>query len=171
VTEPEERMGNLHHDIDENMPLQRRIWRLERIGWGTLILFVAGIFIGLFGKGPLSYARISAHSNTLQMRYFRFARVNSIEKLIFDIKVTNQNKPSIIIEDQYFKNNQIVQIMPEPDKVIELSGYYQFQFNSEGHDSLFKAEFMIIPLRPGSQSAEIGTDKKALFRFTQFVYP
>jgi hypothetical protein len=163
--------NSLDHDIDENMPLQRRIWRLERVGWVVLILFVTSIFIGLFGDGPLSQATMNSPDKKMELKYSRYARVNSLEKLIFKLKTEGRDKPVILIEAMYFKKNQLTHIMPAPESEIENAGYMEFHFNSSTSDSIFTAIFSVTPLKPGSQCARVGADKNPLSGFSQFIYP
>lgn len=52
--EPIRRVGEL--EIEEDLDFQRRMWRLQQIGWALLVLVVVAALLGLFGKGPLSRA-------------------------------------------------------------------------------------------------------------------
>lgn len=37
--------------VEEDMPLQLRVWRIERAGWYALLLLVMLALLGLFSKG------------------------------------------------------------------------------------------------------------------------
>lgn len=53
MTEEEEFMSRAD-PVEEDLRLQRRVWRFERIGWVTLLIIVGLTLAGLFSKGPLS---------------------------------------------------------------------------------------------------------------------
>lgn len=49
--------------VEENMALQVRGWKIERLGWYGLLLIMALALAGLFSKGPLSHVQAGgAHS-------------------------------------------------------------------------------------------------------------
>lgn len=52
----EEELDSRRYPIAEDMALQCRIWRFERIGWWGLGLVVLLALLGLFSRGPLSRA-------------------------------------------------------------------------------------------------------------------
>lgn len=45
-------LHNRHYPVEEDMALQRRVWRFERIGWYALLLLIGLSLAGLFSKGP-----------------------------------------------------------------------------------------------------------------------
>ena len=53
--------------VEEDMPLQLRVWRIERAGWYALLLLVMLALLGLFSKGPLSDATVTGSLGHLQV--------------------------------------------------------------------------------------------------------
>ena len=58
MTEDEQR--SRHQPVEENMAMQQRVWRFERVGWYVLSLVMLLALAGLFGRGPLSQGQASS---------------------------------------------------------------------------------------------------------------
>jgi len=43
--------------IQEEMPLQERTWRFQRVGWAAMGLLLLSDLAGLFANGPLSWGK------------------------------------------------------------------------------------------------------------------
>lgn len=67
------------HDLQiaEDMDLQRRTWRFERIGWVALTLVLVASLLGLFGPGLLGPATAATPRGALKVDYPRFARMQT----------------------------------------------------------------------------------------------
>lgn len=64
--------------IEEEMPFQRRAWRVERIGWAVMALFVLAALLGATGRGgPLAQAEATTPDGALRIRYERIQRFNA----------------------------------------------------------------------------------------------
>ncbi|MEN5223510.1 MULTISPECIES: hypothetical protein [Pseudomonas] len=49
----EDELASRHYPVEEDMRMQQRVWRFERVGWYALVLVVLLGLAGLFGNGPL----------------------------------------------------------------------------------------------------------------------
>jgi len=64
--------------IEECHPIQRRVWRVQRIGWLGMALFVLAALLGLMGRGgPLAEAETTTPDGALRIRYERMQRLGS----------------------------------------------------------------------------------------------
>jgi hypothetical protein len=70
------------HPIEEDMRLQRHVWRFERIGWVVLLVVIALTLGGLFSKGPLSSVEVSTPDGNLSVKYERFNRNGAGDDMI-----------------------------------------------------------------------------------------
>ena len=43
--------------IEEDLPLQERTWRFQRVGWAIMGLLLLSALAGLFANGPLSWGK------------------------------------------------------------------------------------------------------------------
>lgn len=96
--------------VEENMALQIRIWRMERLGWYGLLLLVALALAGLFSKGPLSHVQVGGAQDALQVEYQRFARNGAHSPL----KVSLQSVSQLHIGGELLEGFSIESIQPVP---------------------------------------------------------
>ncbi|HSC82386.1 MAG TPA: hypothetical protein VLC30_02110 [Pseudomonas sp.] len=72
--------------VNEDMPLQRRVWCFERLGWYVLLLLIILALLGLFSDGPLSHRQVSSPDGRLRLEYERFGRNGSSEQMVLHLK-------------------------------------------------------------------------------------
>jgi len=62
-------------ELDEDMRATRRAWRVQRIGWVLLALFLLAGLLGLLGgNGPLQQASVASADGRVLVTYPRFDR-------------------------------------------------------------------------------------------------
>jgi hypothetical protein len=66
--------------FESELAFHQREWRLQRIGWGLLALFLLLALGGLFGDGPLSHSRDASAAGSVE--YERFVRDGLATELI-----------------------------------------------------------------------------------------
>ena len=59
-------------DLADDISLQEKTWRVQRVGWAVMALLVAAGLAGVFARGPLS--RAEAQGQGLRLEYERFER-------------------------------------------------------------------------------------------------
>jgi hypothetical protein len=59
-------------EIRQHKRFQQREWRLERVGWGLIAVFVLAGLLGLVGPGPLSTATARSDGGLVEVQYQRF---------------------------------------------------------------------------------------------------
>lgn len=59
-------------EIRQHKQTQQREWRLERVGWTLIALFVLAGLLGLLGPGPLSWATTRSDGGLVEVEYQRF---------------------------------------------------------------------------------------------------
>lgn len=64
------KVGDL--EISQDLKVEQRQWRVERVSRVVLVLLVVAALLGLFGPGPLSWSR--AEDGALSTEYQRFGR-------------------------------------------------------------------------------------------------
>lgn len=156
--------------IRENMALQRRTWRFERVGWLALIMLVALALGGLFSKGPLSQVTRSSADGRLQVEYQRFSRNGAQESLI----VTSHGAPGemrwLVLGSGLLKGYSIEFQTPEPgpsrsqgqDLLIPMQG------DEQGVATLY------LTLRSdgvGLYRGSLGLRGQPALSLSKFIYP
>lgn len=99
--------------VEEDMPLQLRVWRIERAGWYALLLLVMLALLGLFSKGPLSDATVTGALCRLQVDYQRFARGGATSQLVLTLREAPPQS-QIFISSELLEGYSIESIHPAP---------------------------------------------------------
>jgi hypothetical protein len=100
--------------VREDMPLQLRAWRIERIGWCCLLAVVLLALGGVFGKGPLSSAKASSADGRLQVEYQRIARNGAHSQLLIEVQGAGERQVEIDLSGDLFDGVSIETIEPQP---------------------------------------------------------
>lgn len=67
--------------IREEMGFQRRMWMVQRLGWGLLALMLFAAFLGVFSQGPLSWTSTAGSGGGFSVHYERFYRSGAAASL------------------------------------------------------------------------------------------
>jgi hypothetical protein len=100
--------------VREDMPLQLRAWRVERVGWCCLLAVVLLALAGIFGKGPLSSAKASSADGRLQVEYQRVARNGAHSELLIEVQGAGERQVEIDLSGELFDGVSIETIEPQP---------------------------------------------------------
>jgi hypothetical protein len=154
--------------LGENLPFQRREWRVQRFAWWLLGAFVLAAALGLFGNGVLSHAEARSADGSLAIGYERFLRSGTAMRLV--VQVTASGAVELHVNRTYFENLKIDRITPEPETVAVGTDDVRLTFAAGapgGRIILFDAE----PLHMGRYQAAFGlTPGTAAVHFRQLVY-
>lgn len=164
---PIKRIGDL--EINQDLAAQRRMWLIQRVGWGTMAAILTGALVGLFGHGPLSRATEGLATEGFAVEYDRLARYRGPSELRIWIQPNHEGRASVWIPDRYLTDVGVQQIMPWPDAMIAASGGVRFEWVSESGRLL--VTWRVEPDRIGSLSAEFRSSGHAPLHLTQFIYP
>lgn len=85
----EHEMKDREHPVVEDIQLQRKVWRLQRVGWYVLLALVILTLLGLFSRGPLSSLVAISDSKDLTVEYERFHRSGGSNSMI----IRTQGRP------------------------------------------------------------------------------
>ena len=113
MSAPIVRIGDL--EINQDLRVQRQMWKIQRIGWALMASLVVLGLVGLFGHGPASRTSAGDRQGPLWVEYERFGRHQSSSELRVHIRATDTSKPiSIWIGPDYAAHVDIQQIIPAP---------------------------------------------------------
>lgn len=164
------RVGDL--DINQDLPFQRRTWRVQRIGWGVLAVVLTGAACGLFGNGPLSRSLADAPALHFRVEYERLNRYHSPQALRLHLKDGGAvDAPfTVWLSDDYATRVKIGQISPAPVEVHRSGGGLSYRFHidpSPGGQIIFHLEAEVV----GPLTGFIGFDSAHTVRIAQWIYP
>jgi hypothetical protein len=165
------RVGDL--EISQDMTMQRRVWTMQRIGWGGIALMLLAIMLGLTGRGPLSTATAGKTGSSLQLDYERFARHSAPAPLKIQLGagVARGGKARIWFSREYIESIAIDQISPEPESMKVLADRHLYEFEIPDPQRRATIMFHTKPRKVGSLSGQVGLQDQTPLSFQQFIYP
>jgi hypothetical protein len=154
-------------DLDAQLKFHEREWRIQRIGWALLAVFLVFALGGLFGNGPLSRTRVDGPEGRVE--YERFVRYGLSTDLIVTPTGTRQGGNRIEIDANYLEAFRIERITPEPASV-HLNGpriVYEFASSAPGAS----ISFHIRPQRLWRHTSVVTIDGEMRVAISQLTYP
>lgn len=114
-------------EFEDSPRFHEREWRVQRVGWAVLILFLLAGASGLLGKGPLAHETIALPNGTLELD--RFARRHAPTQWVINLLETPaQGSLELAITAQYISEFEITAITPEPERTELKNGELVFTF-------------------------------------------
>jgi hypothetical protein len=158
-------------EAEARLAFQRLEWRVQRIGWGALGLFLAAAAAGLFGDGPLSATQAGGPGDPLWIEYDRFVRRGAASRIRVHLApgAAAAGELRLRIERRYLDSVRIEQVTPQPQRV-ELGPdgcTYVFAAGAPGGSSV---TFDIEPFSAGRHAGAIALPDGASARVAQFAY-
>jgi hypothetical protein len=168
VSEPK-RVGAI--EIDQDLDHARSLWRVQRIGWLLMLLFVIGGVLGLFGKGPLAADQARAPGLTLD--YDRFTRHGAISAIRAEVgpEAIQGDSLQLWMTRGYIDAIELESIVPEPASVETRGDLVVFTFAAGERSQPTHVTFNVRPEGYGSEDARAGIEGGGSVSFRQFIYP
>lgn len=157
--------------LGQDLVWQSRMWVVERIGWGAMLIVLICASIGLFGHGPLSTAAVEQTS--LRAEYERFARYHAPMSLRLSLAPTvhRQGLLTVWLSNEYLSRVEVVGTQPEAKRTDLSSDGLRFIFSAEEESS---TGIIIFHLRPDMVGAIVGSlaiNDEQPITFQHFIYP
>lgn len=155
-------------DVDSDLVFHHREWRIQRIGWVLVALFLTLALVGLFGNGPLSHARAGNAAGSIE--YERFVRSGlSTELVVTPADGVASGVRRVAITANYLEAFRIEGITPEPTAVRMTGQLLVYEFASAASGA--SISFHIHPQRLGRHTAEVRIDAGTPLAIRQLTYP
>ena len=170
MTSPIHRIGDL--EINQDLNVQERMWTIQRVGWGIMLVVIFLGLVGLFGNGPISRTSAGNKAHGLWVEYERFARNQSQSTLLIHLPSTNgSGRASFWLNDTFLSGVEIQHMTPAPiaTTVMDHGVLYEISLVDKQEPAL-----IILPLihqRSGWLAGELRSPGAVPLRFTQLVYP
>ncbi len=157
-------------ELDEQPSRTERLWRIQRIGWVAMLLFVAGAILGLFGAGPLDHAYV--RRNGLEIAYSRFQRMTSEANLEVTVLRAPADMTRVWVDQNYIGQFEISSVTPQPESTASSSGQVRYAFRSKAGERLVVS----IRLRAsegtfGPVTGKLGVDDVGEAAWWQLIWP
>jgi hypothetical protein len=155
--------------LPEDMVLQCREWRAERIGWVVMALLVLAALLGVFSHGLLSDTTAASRDGALRVDYERFAHKTARTQFVITLTRAPQD-PRIRLSPSFLEFHDIEVLYPVPLRSSSGAAGLDLVFAPATTGDL-AVHIGARPKRFGvaSLSVEIGDQSRA--SFTQLIYP
>lgn len=170
MASPIHRIGDL--EINQDLNVQARMWRIQRVGWAIMLVIVLLALTGLFGRGPAGKTKAGDAGGPLWVEYERFERFQSSSVLrIHLLPVTSPGPRQVWISNRYLSGVEIHRILPDPMVTKMSDDGLLFEVGTAG-----KAEAGVLTLylqfqQMGALAGDVRSPGNAPVRIRQFVYP
>jgi hypothetical protein len=165
------RVGDL--EVNQDIKHEELTWRLQRIGWGLMLLLVVAALVGLLGPGPLSAAQAGKRGSPLWVEYNRFERYQSPVLLRVHVgpQAVQQGKIKLYISRQFIENIELERINPEPQSVELGVDTLAYSFDAPNLAASSTISFHFQPNTWGRLPLHIALQGGPRAEFSQFLYP
>ena len=158
-------------EVDQDLDFQRKDWIFERVGWIAMLLVIVAALLGLFGRGPLSDARLESSDGSLGVEYQRFERHGAPSELTLHVRraAATDSTITVSVGEEFLRAVQVTQIVPQPARQIYLGDRTIFELEIRNDSG--RVTFYTIPQAIGSRRLDVGVPGRAAIIVSQFVYP
>lgn len=166
----EDELISRHHPVEEDMPMQRRVWRFERVGWYTLVLIVLLALAGLFGNGPLSDAQAVSSDGRVRVEYQRLSRTGSTDNMRITVRGAPGKPVILLLGGTLLQEASIETLQPEP-QVSRSHGEALLLELGTSEDGVATLYLTLRSDYVGTLEGSVRAGPSSAVHFTTFLYP
>lgn len=156
--------------VREDMALQHKVWRFERVGWYVLVLLVILTLLGLFSRGPLSSRELQSADGTIGVEYEMFHRNGSTHPLILRLKGAPDAVLAIELGGDWLEGFDVQTVQPQPLRSAAAGQGVTLwvQADRQGQAIL---RLSLLGEGLGAYQSRIAMPSGAQVTFSQFIFP
>jgi hypothetical protein len=154
--------------VDTDQRFHQLEWRIQRIGWLCVFIFLGLAFAGLFGGGPLSHARSVGAAGSVD--YERFVRSgNSTDLVVTPAHSDPSGLHRVEITSDFLEAFRIERINPQPTATRMVGPHLVYEFAAAAPGA--SISFHVHPERLWRHTAEVRIDSGAPLTISLLTYP
>lgn len=115
-------------DLDEDRGWQDRLWKVQRVGWALMLLFLIAAILGATGSGGF-LATASAETGGATIHYPRIARWQAAADMIVELPPSQSGKVEFELSDRLIEAFGVETVSPTPSAVVATGGGHRFTFD------------------------------------------
>jgi hypothetical protein len=157
-------------DVEDTYALQHQEWRIQRLGWTLMAVFLLAGLIGLLGQGWSN--RASAESDALSVTFERVLRRHDGSTLTVIVDGRSAASPvELRFNKKFMAGITIDRVVPVPTEVPVPDGV-AFRFGSQLDDALMtRIDMSYEATEGGLRRGRIDIDGGDGVSFVQYVLP
>ncbi|MDR0209962.1 MAG: hypothetical protein LBJ33_12435 [Pseudomonas putida] len=168
MTDDEQR--SRHQPVEEDMAMQQRVWRFERLGWYLLSGVVLLALAGVFGRGPLSHAQASSADGRVLVQYARLSRSGVLESLQIRVRGPSNGQVQVLLDGDLFREASLETVQPQPLRSRSEGQGLKLQLGT-GTDGTATLYLSLRAETPGRLQGRVSLGPDSEARFSTFIYP
>ncbi|MDQ3188457.1 MAG: hypothetical protein M3Q28_06085 [Pseudomonadota bacterium] len=163
--------------LDDDPDFQRLQWRIERIGWATMVVIIGAALAGVFGGGGwLAQGEASDANSANSVRYARFPRYASPTTLEVNLAAASghyqaSGQVRLRVSDAYLGAMKVRTITPPPVSTALAERQQVFVFERSSLSGAATIRFELEPGSVGVQRGWVAVDDGGPVSFAHFIYP
>jgi hypothetical protein len=164
------RIGDL--EIDQDLKIQKRMWRIQRGGWIFLATVVLAAFFGFISPGLFSQVRTTDPSGLLTIQFDRYIhhQAPTLIKIEASPKAVREGRIGLWLSKELYEDVKVENVEPEPASVDLAMDRHYYNFTSRESTGPLVMTLRLEPDHPGWIKGKIGIDDTSV-EVNQFVYP
>ena len=166
----EDELISRRHPVQEDMSMQQRVWRFERVGWYVLVAMVLLALAGLFGNGPLSDAEVVSQDGRVRVEYQRLSRSGTTDSLFITVQGASGQPVEVQLEGSLLRDASIETLQPEPQRSMSHGQAMLFQLGTR-QDGMSTLYLTLRSEHVGTLEGSVRVGPHSAVRFSTFLYP
>ncbi|MGW7774019.1 hypothetical protein ACTWM0_13825 [Pseudomonas machongensis] len=167
---PEDEWASRRNPVQEDMSMQKRVWRFERVGWYVLVIIVLLALAGLFGNGPLSDAEVVSPDGRVKVEYQRLSRSGTTDNLYITVRGEPGQPVEIELEGSLLRAASIETMQPEPKRSMSHGPALLLQLGTH-KDGVATLYLTLRSDHVGTLEGVVRAGPRSAVHFSTFLYP
>lgn len=162
-----ERVGTL--EVHQDLDFQRREWRIQKLGWALMFLFLVAAVLGIFGTGPVSNATVGERDSAAWADYQRFGRRGAPLTLRVHVRPA-ATQFRVVLDRAYVETVRVQAVTPQPQSTQAAADHLIYIFEAAEPGQATAVTFDLQADQIGLTSGRVQAEGREL-GFVQFIYP
>ncbi|MCE5977593.1 hypothetical protein LVS58_11685 [Pseudomonas sp. JR33AA] len=158
------------YPIREDLPMQKRVWCFERVGWYVLVVIILLALAGLFGNGPLSDAESISQDGRLKVEYQRLSRSSTTDNLFITVQGIPGQPVRVELEGSLLREASIETLQPEPQLSMSHGPSLVWQLGTS-NDGMATLYLTLRSEHVGTLEGVVRAGPSSEVHFSTFLYP
>lgn len=159
--------------IETDLAYQRRVWRVQRIGWIAFVALLVAALLGVFGAGPLSTAVAGSKADGLWIEYERFERLLAPSTLIIhvDRRPGAGDPVQVMLGGDYVQAAQIESLTPPAASGGSTPDGAVLRFEAPAGEGAVQVVVHLKFSRPGLVRGRVAVAGRTPLEISHWVHP
>jgi hypothetical protein len=160
-------------EMDDDLPFQRRQWRVQRVARLLFALVPIAAVLGLFGDGPLSTTTRGQLSDPVTVSYERFARRHASTRLEFRLRrdSLSAGEARLAVSPSYLERVHLDAITPQPVRIESSTSRVLMVFAVAPGSDAASIALRVKPDEWGRLEGDFGAVDGVPYHVVQYVFP